>query len=308
MRYVHLLLLLSTLLTPVCGLEAPAKDKGRDGDGDGDWVTLKAGLEKVRREYDPALIVYVAPSDAGPEVESPAEPAPIEELLEVNRIKRVLRYFVRIRLKSDDLAEPYPVPEPEVAAAGKKGDRQAKDGAKPAPRAREEAPATGTRLGLVKGKSALVILSFREEVVLRHEEGRLPTALRFSKELTRIVKVNELYAVAARRAEKAINDSRYARSVGKQREAVLIIRPYEDEKLQKGLDPVALKAVEKLIGEYKSEAREAMKAADRLEAQRKFTEAIVAYDDVSKAYPFADIRKRASIRKGDIYRKMTLGF
>jgi hypothetical protein len=163
-------------------------------------------------------------------------------------------------------------------------------------------------LELVEGRSALVVLSFREEVVLRHEEGRLPTALRLSKELTRIVKVNKLYAVAARRAEKAINDSRYARSVGKQREAVLIIRPFEDKKLQNGLDPVALEAVKKLIDEYKSQAREAMKAADKLEAQRKFTEAIVAYDDVAKSYPFADIMKQASLRKGEIYRKMTYGF
>jgi hypothetical protein len=96
--------------------------------------------------------------------------------------------------------------------------------------------------------------------------------------------------------------------VGKVREAVLLVRGYEEKSSRTRMDPVLTKAVDECLEAYRAEARKAMVKGDGLDAKKKYTEAIVAYDDVAKNYPLTEIRDACSKRKGELLRKMTYGF
>jgi len=260
------------------------------------------------------------------------------EVLSDVSLKRALRDFVCIRLEPGDLPGPYP-PEPEQDS--RRGDRRGQKtpteaGKEPKKAGEPRTPGEGTpagggkapgegaapvpepgkgaepstvagRLRLAPDKSSLLVLSFREEVLLRYD-GETPKRSRLSKELARVAGFNRQLAAQARRAEQAIQQSRYAAGVGEKRKAVQFILPFETKEAQSRLDAVAKDQVNKLIEEYRLEAKKAMDAADKLESNRKYTEAIQAYDAVQANYPFPDILQRANVRKGEILRKMTYGF
>ena len=161
-------------------------------------------------------------------------------------------------------------------------------------------------MNLRDGTSFVLALSFWEEVVKTYE-GELPRKARFHEELARIWKVNKIYAEEARRVEKTLSDSRRAHKLGVIREAVKLVVPLEAEKAQVRMDPVRKKEAQELIESYKEEAKRAMAEADKLDAQRRYNEAIAAFDEVAKNYPFKDVADHANKRKGEILRKMVFG-
>lgn len=288
------------------------------------WLSLQEGLAVVREKYLPAILVYEPgereAAEAGQEpAESKKGVASPVSLVEDASLRRTLKGFVCVRLWAADLAAPYPLPEgdrPEPRTEAGKDPRQGpvpgegpSSGSKPgaAPGRGAELPSAGERLGLAAGAPSLVILSFREEVVARHD-GDLPTRTRLGRELRRIAIVNGHYAAAARQAEKAIHDSRYAAGLKRQRDAVRLILKYDDTRVQETLDSVTKEEIVGLIGEYKEAARKAMRSADVLEGNGKYEQAIKEYDAVMAAYPFTDILKFANRRKNEILRKMTFGW
>ena len=70
---------------------------------------------------------------------------------------------------------------------------------------------------------------------------------------------------------------------------------------------VLKKRVNEVIQEYKAKANEAIGEADKLDREKKYAEAINAFDAVCKNFPFLDILQHANRRKGEILRKVTFG-
>jgi hypothetical protein len=313
-----------------------------------DWVSLETGLERLREKYQPALILFEpsreplradaapapdaapgGPSDpapGGPSDPAPAAPGFLDEHLTDTTLRDVCRRFVLIRIGSADLEKPYP--EPGRAAApgagkGEKGarpekgkDKKKEDPGEPPPPAgdpaaaagkdKEKPPALGTRLEVTDGKPVLIAFSFREEVIKRYEE--LPTRTQLKKELSRITKVSELHAREARRIEPELDGSLYAFRLGKTRDAVLKVVPFETKESRQLVDQKLGKRIDEVIAEYRAKAGEALAAADELEAKKKYEEAIKAYDDVGRDFPFPDILKEANKRKSVTLRKLTVGY
>jgi len=288
-------------------------------------------VEKAGPDPAPAAKEGARPRPTAKAKESPAS---LVEYLGDRSLSKVLRQFVCIRIQADDLERPYPPLPPRkgaekdgVAPAG--GDEKGKEeaegggvppekegapgGGAPAEKGGEAEPAApaaegaGARLGLVRDKPSIVVISFREEVVLRYED-EIPTRTRMAKDLARVVAVNKLYADQARKVELAMERSRYAARLGNQREAVLCVRDLEAQPEQLKMDPLVKEELVRLIAGYRAAARKEMAAADKLETSRKYTEAIGAYDKVMEKFPFQDILQQSSKRKGEILRKMTYGF
>ena len=261
----------------------------------------------------------------------PAPTSGFEESLQDSSLKDVLKHFVLIRLGASELTRPYTTPaapgEPSNAPAKKdekkaglnKGPRGKVNGggagggqadgppdgpSDSAPQA--SGPALSEKFSLSQGKASLVVLSFWEEEVLRYDR-ELPPRSKLKSDLTRVWKVNEIYAREARRVEAELSTSRYAYRLNNYREAVLKIKPFEGKDAQVRLDPVLKKRVNEVIQEYKAKANEAIGEADKLDREKKYAEAINAFDAVCKNFPFLDILQHANRRKGEILRKVTFG-
>lgn len=283
--------------------EPPKASKPRSG-GLG-WMGFEEGIREVRKNYAPAAVIYRG-------TERGAEASPdFDAVLRDPSVSRVLKAFVRIQLSAEDLEKAYPegaadapVPKkaPKVPPAGGVEEGE-KAPAAPTPRA----ASVGGRLAIFPEKPSLAILSFREEVVQRYED-KLPSRQKLAKDLARIAEKDRAAAAEARRAEKAVEDSKYAAGLGKQREAVLIILPFDGKDAQARLDPVARARVVALTTEYRELAAKRMKDADDLESKRKFFEALLAYDQVMANFPFKDIHLRCVQRRLEIERKMKHGF
>ena len=304
-----------------------------------EWLGLEAGLEQVRRKYLPALVLFDAHAgDAArggrPEADAAAgggaakaEPqAFFEDVLADYGAKETLKRFVLIRLTPEDLHRPYPAASkdepldagPKAKKAGAKaakgageedpGDKDAAGAHGAAPAEGEPVPTVATRLGLAGELSAVVALSYWEEAVLTYKEGSLPTKTRIKSELSRIWKVNQIYATSARRIEPLLEKSRYAAKVGNQREAVLQVRDLEDAKVQKTLDPVLQRKVNKLIIDYRTKAQKSISEGNDLDAQKKYEQAIKRFDEIIVSFPFQDIIQQANKRKSECLRKLTIGF
>jgi hypothetical protein len=287
---------------------AKAKKKGAPAAGV-EWLSLEAGLQRAREKYLPALVLWDPPApkvlgtDAAP---SPSEPKPfLDDYLGDSSIQKDLKQFVCIRLEGKDLKAPYPRPRGQAPAKG--GKEAAKEnremGGKEAAGENSDGPTAADFLNLTEGASALLALSFWEEVVKRYE-GELPRKTRLHEELARIWKVNKIYAEEARRVDKLLSDSRRAHKLGVIREAVKLVIPLEGEKAQVRMDPVRKKEAQELIESYKEEAKRAIAEADKLDAQRKYFEAIAALDEVAKNYPFKDVIERTNKRRSEILRKL----
>jgi len=281
---------LSTLLAAGPEPAGKAPEKAKAGKEPSiEWLSLDAGLERARKKYLPSVLLF---EDAAVPLRQEGEnadkgPVSFASQLSSSRLRSELRRFALIRLSPEDLKKEYP-------ASSRHGVSP------PAPRT------VGEALELAEGSRSVVILSFWEEVVIRHT-AELPRLEALRKELVRVAKVNEVYAQNARRVEPALEKSRYAFQLKNQREAVMKIRDFESEKAQTHMDPVLKDRIKEVIKEYRTLAEVVTREAERLDQERKYLEAIDAYDKLMKDFPFSDIIRDSQKAKTELLRKLSLG-
>jgi hypothetical protein len=295
--------------------EGAKAEAGRAREGEGD---VKGNGDGVPRGVPGGV-----PDGAPPKTPPSSSPSSFEESLANESMKDVLKHFVLIRLEASDLARLYTAPQTpgELSSSpGKKGEKTAPkkgaggkadggaqpDGPPPTAPLPDAGPALSEKFTLSDGKASLVVLNFREEEVLRYDQ-ELPPRPTVRTKLTRVWQVNEIYAKEARRVEAELSTSRYAYRLNNYREAVLKVKPFEGKEAQVRLDTVLKKRVNEVIQEYKGKANEAIRDADKLDREKKYTQAISAFDAVCKNFPFLDIMQQANKRKSEILRKLTFG-
>ena len=295
----------------------PAKRKK----GDLEWLSLGPGLVRVREKYLPALMVYEPPAEPGNDAakvagEDGASRGFLSDHLTDTAMRDTLRRFVLVRIEDADLGKPYRPPGEPAEAKGGKQKAGAKGGETKDPPPGVEAPpgekppaddTVGAKLQITRGKPSLVVLSFREEVVRRFD-GELPAKTKLRKDLSYVTKVNDIQAAEARRVEPEIEASRYAFKLGKTRDAVLKVLPFEEKDSRQRMDTVLVKRVDEILREYRDKAKEALSEGDRLDKERKPEEAIKAFDKAQKEFPFPDVIRQASRRKSEILRRMVNPF
>jgi hypothetical protein len=269
------------------------------------WVTLEKGLVAVREKYSAAVIVHDARRAALGAEEAGAEEEPgfLDGHLTDVSLRDALKKFILIRIEPGDLEKPYPPISRDPAKKAKKPG-----GKEEAPDAGEKASPPGStarKLELEPDVPCLLLLSFREEVVRRYDR-ELPVPSRLKRDLANVWKVNEVHAREAKRVEPQIETSRYAYRLGKVREAVQKMLPFEEKDSRRLMDAVLDKQVKSLLDEYRARAKEALAEADDLDADSKYEAAIKAFDKAAQDFPFTDVIRTANKRKSEILRKLTL--
>jgi hypothetical protein len=220
-------------------------------------------------------------------------------------LRDALKKFVLIRIDPLDLEKPYPpVTRKSPKKAGGK-DKDKDEAADPSDNGSSPAKTVAERLEIKADVPAVLVLSFREDVVRRYA-GEIPVPSKLRKDLSGVWKVNELHAREAKRVEPQIETSRYAYRLGKIREAVQKMLPFEEKASRRLMDAVLDKQVDSLLGEYRSRAKEALADADGLDADSKYEAAIQAFDKAAQDYPFTEVIRTANKRKSEILRKLTL--
>ena len=136
----------------------------------------------------------------------------------------------------------------------------------------------------------------------------MPSRSKLRRELSFVTKVNDIQAREARRVEPEIEASRYAFQLGKTRDAVLKVLPFEEKGSRLRMDKVLTERLDRLLEEYKRKAREAMAEGDRLDRDRKHEEAIKTFDRAQREFPFPEVIRQANRRKSEILRKMVTPF
>jgi hypothetical protein len=288
---------------PAAKAEKARAEKKKPG-ADLPWVTLEKGLAIVREKYSAAVIVHDARrSSLGGDAAGEEEPGFLDAHLTDVSLRDALKKFVLIRIDPLDLEKPYPpVSKKSPKKAGGKDKDEAAD---PAEKSSSPAKTAAEKLEIKADVPAVLVLSFREDVVRRYG-GELPVPSKLRKDLSGVWKVNELHAREAKRVEPQIETSRYAYRLGKIREAVQKMLPFEEKGSRRLMDAVLDKQVESLLGEYRSRAKEALAEADDLEADSKYEAAIQAFDKAAQDYPFTEVIRTANKRKSEILRKLTL--
>jgi hypothetical protein len=278
--------------------EKVARAEKKKGAADLPWLPLEKGLAAVREKYSALIILHEGPSMrlSGEEVADAAPSGFLDEHVSDVSTRDAMKKFVLVRLDPADLAKPYPDPKKAAKEPGAKADAKG-DVASSEVKVKK-------KLEIEEGKPSLLILSFREEVVRRYD-GELPTRSKLRRDLAGIWKVNEVHAREARRVEPQMETSRYAFRLGKPREAVQKMLPFDEKGSRKLMDAVLDKQVEDLIAEYRARAREALEEADRLDSSSKYEAAIKAFDGAARDFPFPEVIKTANKRKSEILRKLT---
>jgi len=270
------------------------------------WVTLEKGLAAVREKYSAAVIAYDARRQplTGAKDDGAEEPGFLDAHLSDVSLRDALKKFVLIRVDPGDLEKPYP---PVVRDSGKKAAKKpaGKAEADPGEKATASKDSVAGRLEIKADVPSLLILSFREEIVRRYD-GELPLPSKLRRELSSVWKVNEVHAREAKRVEPQIETSRYAYRLGKIREAVQKVLPFEEKDSRRLMDAVLDKQVDSVLGEYRTRAKEALAEADGLDADSKYEAAIKAFDKTAQDFPFSDVIRTANRRKSEILRKLTL--
>ncbi len=260
------------------------------GVGEKAFSTLQEGLEVLRRDYRPLLCVYLAEEENGKKVEPGVQgkgfAAELKRRFQNRELQKVLRAFVRVNLARKVLELPYPA---------------AKDAA---PEKKKEATKKRIRetLGIVPGVPAMVVLDFRERVVRRYQE-KLPPQGVLRRELKRIALNLSKLAATARRIEKLMESAEYSYALGETRVAVQRILPLDDQKVQRTLDPVLAERLASVLSRYKDDAAKAMAVGEALESERRYLEAVQAYQKAAFRFPFPEILKKSAIRQGVAMRK-----
>jgi hypothetical protein len=144
--------------------------------------------------------------------------------------------------------------------------------------------------------------------VVRRFDADLPTKSKLRKDLSFVLKVNDIHAGEARRVEPELESSRYAFKLGKTRAAVLKVLPFEEKASRQRMDTVLSGRVDDLIEEYKGKAKELMTEGDQLDKEGKYDDAIKAFDRAQRDFPFPEVIRQASRRKSEILRKLLSPF
>jgi hypothetical protein len=272
--------------------------------------TLAAGLERVRAKRLPAIVLYqrsVASGLVAPTAPT-VEPPFFSPILNDSRFRKVLRQYVLIRVEDPDLLKPYPLP---AGAA-----------AKPGASSLAETIRVGAVLDLDGDRGTALVLDLRERIVVRYEDRKgkpprgavgegeprqLPRPSQLRRELSRIWKVNQLFAKEAARVEPLLEQALYSFRAGEPRAGVLVLRDLEGAKAQRKMDPVLRARVDEAAAEMRAKAQEAMVKADRLDRQRQYFKALDVLDAVLAEFPFKDVAQHATRRQGEILRKLTIG-
>ncbi len=272
------------------------------------WLDLGSGLKKSRKSRQPILLLYTATSRDTPS----REPATVatdkvadvaetfESYLRNNGFKRSLRDYVLISLGPADLDEPFPPRvdrTPADTRAGRRTRLPIREAVPPEP--------IGRKLVLHAGKSTLLVLSFREQLVGRYLD-ELPKRSTLGKELTRIAKVNKVFAKEDRRVGAILEKSLYAFEAGKRKAAVRLVLPFTKPNSRLRMDDTLKLRVDGVIQQYRKVAATEMKKGDLLDDKRRYKEALDVFENVLQDFSFPKIRKQAAIRKGEIWRKIQL--
>ena len=287
------------------------------------WRDLPSGLKESRKSSRPIILLYTSSGSsaatggdrkgtaAGGSADRPSEKetvgpdlaATFETYLGTSLFKKTCRGFVLIRLGPDDLDRPYPVRLPERKV---RAERRRKRKAPPPPASAARPPASVREtFVLPEEKSALLVLSFREQVVRRYRD-KLPKKSVLRKKLDRVVKVNRVFAREDRRVSAILEKSLYAFEVGKRKAAVATVVAFESPKARGRMDDTLKARVDAVIKKYRNVAETEMKKGDLLDQRRKYKDALDTFEAVLQDFSFADIRKRAAIRKGEILRELQL--
>ena len=272
------------------------------------WLDLGSGLKKSRKSRQPILLLYTATSRDT----TSREPATVatdkvadvaekfESYLRNNGFKRSLRDYVLVGLDPAELDEPFP-PRVEPTAAVKKAGRR-----KRVPTREAVSPEPiGKKFVLHAEKSTLLVLSFREQVVSRYLD-ELPKRSGLRKNLTRIAKVNKVFAKEDRRVGAILEKSLYAFEAGKRKAAVGLVLPFTKRNSRLRMDDPLKLRVDGVIGQFRKVAATEMKKGNLLDEKKKYKEALDVFEAVLQDFAFPSIRKQAAIRKGEIWRKIQL--
>ena len=108
----------------------------------------------------------------------------------------------------------------------------------------------GRKLVLHAQKSTLLVLSFREKLVSRYRD-ELPKRSTLRKELTRIAKVNKVFAKEDRRVGAILEKSLYAFEAGKRKAAVGLVLPFTKRNSRLRMDDTLKRRVDGVIGHYR---------------------------------------------------------
>ncbi len=265
------------------------------------WLNLASGLKKSRKSQQPLLILYTASREPAGEADKVADLAEtFESYLRNNTFKRSLRDYVLVGLDPADLDASFPPRVDRTAPAKKVGRRRRipiREAVAPEP--------IGRKLVLHAQKSTLLVLSFREKLVSRYLD-KLPKRSTLRKELTRIAKVNKVFAREDRRVGGILEKSLYAFEAGKRKAAVVLVLPFTKPNSRLRMDDTLKRRVDGVIGQYRKVAATEMKKGDLLDGKRKYKAALDVYEVVLQDFAFPKIRKQAAIRKGEIWRKIQL--
>ncbi len=286
---------------------SPAKKDGSKKDAIR-HVTIQAAIAGAREKYAPFLIVF----DGGAEYR-PREgdvPTSWNECTTSASFRRALEKITVCRVRSEDLRKPYPapprpagerppgvLPDADAGEAGKGGEPAKPDAA---------AKTVAAQLGLVDGVPAVVFVDYRERVIRRLVDS-LPRRTKLRGMILSFAVKNATLARYARRAEKILERSRYAYELGKRRTAVQQVIPFERPAEQKKMDPVLLARANELISRYRKDAQRIVDRGNALDRQKDYVRALQVFEEVSRDYPFPDIIRVASQKRGEILRKAQLG-
>jgi hypothetical protein len=269
------------------------------------WHSLQEGLDIVRSRYLPLLVVHrgeVPAPDAAAADGPPPRARPeggrefardLMAFLADKASEKTLDSFVCVEVDREALQAPYPEVPPRAlpprSGASPRGDAAA-------------APSAGERLGIEPGVAVLVILDYREKVVRRYDV-KLPRRENLRRELRAISANLARVAAETRRVEKIFDAAEYSYAWGEKRDAVLAVIPLDDPKVQGGVDAVFAARLAMVIARWKKEGAEAVAIGQALEVDRRYLEAVDAYKEAGRKYPFPEIVRDADRRAGIAMRK-----
>lgn len=287
-----------------------AKGKGSGGGGRRMvWLSLQDAIEILRREYRPLFIVYAPGGGEDPEKPRGKFEADVKDCLKDPGILKALESYLCVELTTSALDSPYPIPPGEAGAMDVRKEERGREAAAKEKSAGGKAgdPPEGTKkvsqkLGIVPGVPALLILDFREKAVRRYQE-KLPKPGALRGELKGISGEMARLAGGAFKVEKLLERIEYTYGLGESRQAVLLILPLDDSKLQRSLDPVLSERVASLIARLRSDGARAMATGEALESERRFLEAVTAYEDAARRFPFPEILRESTHRQSIAMRK-----
>jgi hypothetical protein len=287
------------------------------------WATLEEAIAAARKDYRPILILH-APQAEG-EAANPIFSTDARAALADPEVAKLLRGFSCVDLDRAALEKEYPAaarsgaaPAPPAGADAKKPARPVRGRGKaagvdakqdPVPDPPPGEPGTpgaaqtaGRKLGIAAGTPTLLVLDFRETVVRRISE-KMPRREAFRKDLRALAAECARQAAVARKVEAVLEEAEYAYKLGETRKAVLAVVPLDDPGAQRTMDRVLAQRVGGILERYKKDAATAMAAGDSLERAKKYADAVTAYQDAARKYPFPDVVKESNKKQGAAMRK-----